>query len=138
MTFNAQFSGTLNVKNLSSELSGVSKWYQLGIMLGLQPSQLHQIEQEVPTDIDRRKTEVVDLWLQNTPGASWRHIVTVLREMGDVATAERIELKYVKGMRGRTIWCSMPPLESCCISPHKLHISFSHPSSHTNRHQLLH
>ena len=100
-------SGALNVKNLSSELSTVSKWYQLGIRLGLQPSQLRQIEQEVPTDIDRRKTEVVDLWLQSTPGASWRHIVTALREMGDLTTAERIELKYVKGTRGRTIQCNM-------------------------------
>ena len=109
------------MKNLSSELSGVSKWYQLGIKLGLQPSQLHQIEQEVPTDIDRRKTEVVDLWMQNTPGASWRHVVTALKEMGDLATAKRIELKYVRGAQGRTIQCSVPQLETCCISPHKLH-----------------
>ena len=105
-------SGALNVKNLSSELSTVSKWYQLGIRLGLQPSQLRQIEQEVPTDIDRRKTEVVDLWLQSTPGASWRHIVTALREMGDLTTAERIELKYVKGTRGMTIQCNMEDLVS--------------------------
>ena len=88
------------MKNLSSELSTVSKWYQLGIRLGLQPSRLRQIEQEVPTDIDRRKIEVVDLWLQSTPAASWKHFVTVLREMGDVTTAERIELKYITGPRG--------------------------------------
>ena len=97
-------SGALNVKNLSSELSTVPKWYQLGIRLGLQPSQLRQIEQEVPTDIDRRKIEMVVLWLQSTPGASWRHIVTALREMGDLTTAESIELKYVKGARGMTIF----------------------------------
>ena len=95
------------MKNLSSELSAVSKWYQLGIRLGLQPSQLRQIEQEVPTDIERRKVEVVDLWLQSTPGASWRHIVTALREMGEMTTAERIELKYVKGASGMTIQCNM-------------------------------
>ena len=94
------------MKNLSSELSTVSKWYQLGIRLGLQPSQLHQIEQEVPTDIDRRKVEVVNVWLQSTPGASWRHIVTALRELRDLTTAERIELKYVKGARGMTIRCN--------------------------------
>jgi len=107
------------VKNLSSELSTVSKWYQLGIKLGLQPSRLHQIEQEVPTDIDRRKIEVVDLWLQRTPEASWRHIVTALREMGDVTTAERIELKYVKGTRGTTIgitWHYQRPASFCCIT----------------------
>jgi len=43
---------------------------------------------------------VVDVWLQSTPGASWRHIVTALTEMGNLSTAERIELKYVKGTRG--------------------------------------
>ena len=88
------------MRNLSSELSTVSKWYQLGIKLGLQTSQLHQIEQEVPTDIDRRRIEVVDKWLQSSPGASWGHIVTALKEMGDLTAAERIELKYVKGARG--------------------------------------
>ena len=106
------FSGALSVKNLSSELSTVSKWYQLGIRLGLQPSQLHKIEQEVPTDIERRKVEVVNVWLQSNPGASWRHIVTALREMGDLTTAERIELKYVKGARGMTIQCNMAVLET--------------------------
>ena len=95
------------MKNLSSELSTVSKWYQLGIKLGLQPSQLHQIEQEVPTDIDRRKIEIFDVWLKCTPGASWRHIVTALRELGDLTTAERIELMYDKGTRGMTVQCNM-------------------------------
>jgi len=97
------------MKNLSSELSTVSKWYQLGIKLGLQPSQLRQIELEVPTDIDRRKIEVLDLWLQSTPEASWRHIVTALREMGDMTTAKRIESKYIKGTRGMTMQCNMRP-----------------------------
>ena len=88
----------LNLKNVCAELSTVSKWYQLGIKLGLLPSQLRQIEQEVPTDVDRRKVEVVDLWLQSTPGASWRHIVTALREIGSLFVADMIEQKYVKGM----------------------------------------
>jgi len=103
------------VKNLSSELSMVSKWYQLGIKLGLQPSQLRQIEQQFPKDIDRCKIEMVDLWLQITTGASWKHIVTALREMGDVTTAERIELKNVKGAKGMTMQCNMRPALSDTI-----------------------
>jgi len=93
----------LDVKNLSSELSLVANWHQLGIKLGLQPTQLCQIEIQHPLDIERRKVEVFHLWLQGKPGASWRDIITALREMGDNATAERIELKYVKGWRGITI-----------------------------------
>ena len=88
------------MKNLSSELKLVSDWHQLGIRLGLLPAQLRQIEKEHPGDIERRKVEVVDLWLRNTPEASWRHIVIALREMGDLSAAERIELKYVKEARG--------------------------------------
>ena len=97
-SFESPISGLLNLKNVCAELSTVSKWYQLGIKLGLQPSQLHQIEQEVPTDIDRRKVEVVYLWLHSTPGASWRHIVTALREIGSPFAADMIEQKYLKGM----------------------------------------
>ena len=95
------------MKNLSSELKLVADWHQLGIQLGLPPAQLCQIEREYPGGIERRKVEVVDLWLQSTPGASWRHIITALREMGDVTTAERMELKYVKRVRGMTIQCSV-------------------------------
>ena len=94
--------GALIMKNLSLELSTVSRWYQLGIQLGLQPSQLHQIEKAFPTEIDRCKIKMVDLWLQSTPGASWRHVITALRELGNRTAAERIELKYVKGGRGMT------------------------------------
>ena len=84
----------------------VANWHQLGIKLGLQPAQLRQIEIQHPVEFERRKVEVFDLWLQSNPWASWRHIVTVLREMGDLTTAERIELKYVKRARGTTIQCS--------------------------------
>ena len=94
------------MKNLSSELKLVADWHQLGIKLGLLPAQLRQIEREHPGDIERRKVEVVDLWLHSTPGASWRHIVTALREMGDLSAAERIELKYDKGGRGMTMQCN--------------------------------
>ena len=95
------------MKNLSSELKLVADWHQLGIRLDLLPAQLRQIEKEHPGDIERRKVEVVDIWLQHTLGASWRHIVTALIEMGHLTTAERIELNYVKGARGMTIQCSI-------------------------------
>ena len=100
------------MKNLSSELSTVPGWYQLGIKLGLQPSHLRQIEQHFSRDIDRCKIEMVDSWLRNTLEASWRHVMTALREMGEMTTADRIELKYVKGSRGMTIQCNMTLLKT--------------------------
>ena len=112
------------MKNLSSELNTVPGWYKLGIKLGLQPSQLRPIELQFSTDIDRCKIEMVDLLLRSTPGASWGHIVTALREMGDVTTAERIESKYVNGARGMTIQCSTALL--------KIYISFIYSSAETD------
>ena len=84
------------MKNISSELSSVSNWYQLGIHLGLEPTQLRQIEERSPTEIERCKKDMIELWLRSKPGVSWKHIVTALREMGgEVATAKWIEQKYV-------------------------------------------
>lgn len=85
------------MQKLSNELRSVSKWYQLGIKLGLQPYQLHQIEKEHPAEIERCKIEMLDLWQRNNPGATWSHIVTALKEMGELTTAEKIQMNYVKG-----------------------------------------
>ena len=89
------------MENISTEMKGVAEshaeWRQLGTQLGLQPDKLREIENENPTDIERRKVEVVDIWRRSTPGASWRHIVTALREIGEMSTAKRVELKYVEG-----------------------------------------
>ena len=92
--FSFPLPGALNVKTLSQELKSVTDWHQLGIKLGLQHAKLCQIEKEHPRDIERCKVEVVVVWLQSTPGASWRHIVTALTEMGDLSTARIIERKY--------------------------------------------
>jgi len=104
------------VKDLSSELKSVADWHQLGIKLGLPPSKLRQIEEEHPNNIERRKVEVVDSWLQSTPGASWGHIVTALKQLGDLTTAERIGLKYVKGAGGMTSQCNMPLLKTSGVA----------------------
>jgi len=87
----------MNVQKLSNELRSVSNWYQLGIKLGLQPCQLRQIEKEHLAEIERCKVEMLDLWQRNNPAATWRHIVTALKEMGELTTAERIQMNYVKG-----------------------------------------
>ena len=94
------FSATLSVRILSCELQSVSNWYQLGVKLGLKLYQLKHIEEKT-TDIERRKIEMYDLWLRTTPEASWSHIVTALREMEEVTTAERIQQNYgVTGTAG--------------------------------------
>ena len=99
---------------LSCELQSVSNWYQLGIKLGLEPYQLKQIEEKT-TDIERRKIEMLDLWLRRTPGASWSHIVTALREMEEITTAERIQQTY--GETGIANW-----------NVDKLHTTLKHSS----------
>ena len=107
------FSATLSVQLLSCELQSVSNWYVLGIRLGLEPYQLNQIEEKT-TDIARRKIEMYDLWLRAIFGASWSHIVTALREMGEITTAERIQQKY--GVTGT------------CTASYNVHATLKHSS----------
>lgn len=93
-------SGTPTIQNLSSELRSVSKWYQLGITLGLKLSQLDQIEEEASFDVKRRRVKMLDTWMQNIPRASWKLIVNALKEMGEMETAMNIEQKYMHGGTG--------------------------------------
>ena len=59
----------LNLKNLSSELATVIDWFSLGLNLGLQRHELTKIERDYQGN-DRRRTEMLYLWLQRTPNAT--------------------------------------------------------------------
>ena len=62
-----------------SVVKSVSDWYQLGVRLGLDMSQLREVEQSYHVGgISQMKSEVLDLWLRSTPGASWEELVTAL------------------------------------------------------------
>ena len=54
-----------------SVVKSVSNWYQLGVRLGLDMNQLHEVEQSYHVGgVSRMKSEMLDLWLRSTPSAS--------------------------------------------------------------------
>ena len=86
----------LNLKNLSSELATVINWFLLGINLGLQKHELTKIERDYQGN-DRRRVEMLNLWLQRTPNATWEDVVDALQQMGENRVAENIREKYIRG-----------------------------------------
>ena len=84
------------VGDLSSELKPVTNWHKLGIHLGLQTYELIQIEHDHHGN-ERRKQEMLDLWLRRKPDAGWRDVVSALEEMEENRVAESIRQNYVRG-----------------------------------------
>ena len=87
----------LNLKNLSSELATVINWFLLGINLGLPKHELSKIQQSYASQgIDQQRLEMLYLWLQRTPNATWEDVVRALQQMGENAMAENIREKYIR------------------------------------------
>ena len=91
-----QATNALNFKSLCGELKTVTDWHQLGINLGVPADELRRIERDYQGN-DRRRAEMLDLWLQRTPNATWEDVVRALQQMGENAVAEEIREKYIKG-----------------------------------------
>ena len=86
----------LKLHNLSSELASVIDWFSLGLNLGLQKHELTKIERDYQGN-DRRRVEMLDLWLHRTPNVTWEDVVTALQQMGENTVAEIIREKYIRG-----------------------------------------
>jgi len=88
---------------LFSALRDVSDWYQLGIILGILPAKLRKIEENYPKS-DRRKTETLDTWLQQTPNASWSDVVSALQQMGENTVAESVQQQYIGAVASELVY----------------------------------
>ena len=90
-----QASDILNVKNLSSELTTITNWYQLGVYLNLQTHELDKIQQDhAHQGNDRQRMEMLDLWLRHTPNATWDNVVSALQQMRENRVAENVRQKH--------------------------------------------
>ena len=84
-----------DIKNLSSELTTITNWYQLGINLNLQIHELNKIQQDhAHQGNDRQRLEMLALWLRCTPNAVWEDVVSALQQMGENRVAENIRQKH--------------------------------------------
>ena len=95
-TSKVQATDVLNVKNLSSELTTIVNWYELGIKLGVLKHELDIIECDHQGNV-QRMSEMLDLWLRSTPNASWVDVVSALKQMGENRVAECIHQDYIRG-----------------------------------------
>ena len=87
----------LYTKTLASELKAVTAdWYQLGLNLGLETSELKKIRRDIQGS-DQQMLETLDLWLRRVPNASWMNLVDALQQMGENRVAEDIRQKYIEG-----------------------------------------
>ena len=64
-----------------------SKWYDLGLSLGLLDPKLKTIEKDYPSDSDRCLRECLSLWLQTDDKATWTKLVGALYEIEEKAVA---------------------------------------------------
>ena len=56
-----------------------TKWYQLGIQLKLDVTQLDVIDKET-SDVTRKTSKMFQLWLSTSPLATRRHVLEALRK----------------------------------------------------------
>ena len=85
---------TPTLQALVNELTSVEDWHLLGVNLGLQGHQLHEIERNYRGDSNRCKTETLYLWQRNAKDPSWEAIVKGLCLMQEHVVADRIRRKY--------------------------------------------
>ena len=81
----------VDVSVLSSKLSTVVNWHQLGLNLGLLKQELDKIQQDYQ-ETDRQRLEMLGKWLQciSTPNSVRRKIVSALEQMGENRVAQSI------------------------------------------------
>ena len=92
-----QATDILNVKNLSSELTTITNWYQLGLYLNLQTHELNKIQQDhAHQGNDRQMVGMLSLWLRRTPNATWGDVVSSLQRMRENRVAENIRQKHLR------------------------------------------
>ena len=73
----------------------MSDWYSLGVALRVPPSKLKEIRQSAPQEgIQYWRIELLQYWLDSTPSASWRDVVTALEKIGQHTLSARLREKY--------------------------------------------
>ena len=74
----------------------MDEWYSLGVALKVKPSKLEEIQKSSPLEgIKRWRINMLQLWLNLTPNASWSMIVTALKTIDHCALSARLQEKYI-------------------------------------------
>ena len=86
---------TPTLQALVNELASVENWHLLGVNLGLQGHQLHEIERNYRGDSSRCKSETLYMWQRNAKNyATWEAVAQALGLMQEHVVADVIRRKY--------------------------------------------
>ena len=75
-----------------------TKWYNLGLQLGIEDTELDVIEENNAKDIDACKRKMFKVWLRITPNPSYQQLVEALQTVGEISEADHLCKKYGKIM----------------------------------------
>jgi len=89
-----------DLRELVQELEPIKEWFTLGLYLGLKDDKLREIDAD-HHHLQRRKSEVLSRWLRKGHDCTWRRVVEVLTQMGEMVVADTIKLKYLTLSTGR-------------------------------------
>ena len=89
-----------DLRELVQELEPIKEWFTLGLYLGLKDDELREIEAD-HRYLQRCKDEVLSRWLRKGCNCTWRGVVEVLTQMGEIVVADKVKLKYLTLTTGR-------------------------------------
>ena len=72
------------------------EWYDLGLQLGVENTELKVIQQNNPGDLRPCRREMFEAWLRITPNPSYQWLVEALLAVGETNEADRLCKKYGK------------------------------------------
>ena len=73
---------SLSRNNYVRDTKEVTRWYALGIQLGIKTSDLKEIEKNCSSDTVRCRIEVIDYWLHNDPEPTQSKLAQAVEDMG--------------------------------------------------------
>ena len=79
-----------------------TKWYNLGLQLGIKDTELDVIEENNSKDVDTCKRKMFKAWLRITPSPSYQQLVEALLAVGEISEADHLCKKYGEIMAVRT------------------------------------
>jgi hypothetical protein len=73
----------------------VTKWFELGLRLGVDHAELTKIERNYKLEgIERYKAEMITFWQDDSRNATLRKFVSALEEIGHRNLAKQLQEKY--------------------------------------------
>ena len=89
-------SGTQGPQMKELVLIKVTEWYELGLQLGVEDTELEVIEKDNRGDLKACRRNMFREWLRITPSPSYQRLVGALVAVGEAKEADLLCKKYSK------------------------------------------